>query len=189
MKNKLVLHICCAPDEAWGIESLYKEYDLYCFFYNPNIHPEDEYRLRLKESERIAAHFNIPFAHAPYEPHLWADAVNGLAHSKEGEERCRECFLLRLRRTAQFCKEISVPYFATVMSVSPHKKIGMINETGNIAAKEHGVEFLELDLKKNDGFKKSIELSNELFIYRQNYCGCILSRNERDIRKNNRKTA
>jgi predicted adenine nucleotide alpha hydrolase (AANH) superfamily ATPase len=186
MKPRLVLHICCAPDEAWVIKVLGQSYSLYSFFCNPNISPEDEYCKRLDEAQRVAARFGIEFAADPYDTQSWEDAVHDWEATPEGGARCEACFLLRLRRTALFCKEIGWETFATVMSVSPHKNVQMLNEAGTRAALENGVKFESFDFKKKDGFRKSVLFSQELGLYRQDYCGCRLSKNERDRRNANK---
>ena len=182
MKTKLVLHICCAPDEAWVVKSLQAEYELFCFFCNPNIQPEDEYKKRLKEAEKVARIYGVPIANDHYMPELWEKATHGLEHTPEGGERCMRCFLLRLKRTARFCQELGWALFTTVMSISPHKRIEMLNSAGKQAAEEYGVSYKEFDFKKKDGFINSIKLSRELGLYRQDYCGCLLSKKERDKR-------
>ena len=180
-----MLHICCAPDEAFVIQLLIEQFNLHCFFCNPNITPLYEYQKRLDEAARLAAHYAIPFEAAPYAPQDWYQAIQGLEDSAEGAGRCHACFMLRLRTTAQFCKKTGYDQFTTVMSVSPHKRISMLNECGLAAATESGIRYVPFDFKKNDGFKKSIQLSKDLNIYRQDYCGCILSLHERDLRKRN----
>lgn len=182
-KPHLVLHICCAPDEAWVVHSLRESYSLHCFFCNPNIAPASEYRLRLQEARSVAERFEVPFTEDTYDPDSWENAVMGVADTPEGGDRCSQCFTLRLGRTARFCAESGITSFTTVMSISPHKKITMLNEAGAAAAKEFGVEYIEFDFKKKDGFRKSIELSAALGLYRQDYCGCRLSRLERDRRR------
>ncbi len=186
-KPQLLLHICCAPDEAWGITVLQEKYDLHCFFCNPNIAPLEEYTLRLNEASKVAKHFSIPFETDEYQPETWKEAIAPHSNTPEGGERCRACFLLRLKRTAEFCAKREISEFTTVMSVSPHKNITMLNETGHTAADQFSVNYLETNLKKNDGFKKSIHLSHSLGLYRQDYCGCTLSKAERDIRVAQRK--
>lgn len=181
-KPKLLLHICCAPDEAWVVHSLSAGYSLYCFFCNPNIAPESEYDLRLREAKKVAKHYDVPFAADRYAPDSWEKSVLPFSHTPEGGERCFHCFSLRLERTAGFCAEITFPAFTTVMSISPHKRIDMLNETGIAAAKKYNVTYECFDFKKKDGFRNSIALSNELGLYRQDYCGCRLSRAERDQR-------
>jgi epoxyqueuosine reductase len=186
MNPKLLLHICCAPDEAWVIHTLHERYKLSCFFCNPNIAPSEEFVKRKKEAERAAAIYGIPFVSDDYQPDSWENAVAPVADTPEGGERCRRCFLLRLRRSAAFCESIGFPAFTTVMSVSPHKRIAMLNECGSIAAKEVGVEYAPFDFKKKDGFRNSIILSKELGLYRQDYCGCRLSKVESERRKADR---
>lgn len=183
---RLVLHICCAPDEAWVVHTLRDRYGLLCFFCNPNIAPHEEYRLRLEEAQRVAKHFAVSFTADRYDPDSWESAIHDVAGTPEGGERCRRCFMLRLGRTAAWCRENGWPAFTTVMSISPHKSITMLNECGSQCAAAHGVMYEPFDFKKNDGFRKSTVLSRELSLYRQDYCGCRLSRDERDLRKNRR---
>ncbi|HUI90920.1 MAG TPA: epoxyqueuosine reductase QueH [Chitinivibrionales bacterium] len=182
MKPRLLLHICCAPDEAWVVHSLCAEYDLRCYFCNPNIQPREEYDKRLVEARNTARRYGVSFDAAPYKPEDWETAVINFLDTPEGGARCEQCFLLRLRDTARFCKEIGWTSFTTVMSISPHKRIDMLNKTGKIAADEFGVTYEPFNFKKNDGFLKSIKLSRELGLYRQDYCGCRLSKEERNLR-------
>lgn len=187
MKPKLLLHICCAPDEAWVVHTLNREYELYCFFCNPNIQPAAEHEKRLSEARKVADHYGVPFDAAEYTPQSWENAIQGFEHTPEAGQRCTHCFLLRLRETARFCRAIDWPRFTTVMSISPHKKISMLNETGTRAAEEYEVSYEPFDFKKKNGFVNSIKLSNELGLYRQDYCGCRLSKAERDQRKHRKK--
>jgi predicted adenine nucleotide alpha hydrolase (AANH) superfamily ATPase len=183
MKPKLVLHVCCAPDEAYVVQLLKKSRDLLCFFCNPNIAPAEEYDLRLREAKRVADQYGVPFAADGYTPATWENAVSGAEETPEGGERCRRCFSLRLRRTAAFCKANKWPSFTTVMSISPHKSVPLLDECGMAAAHESGVVWEPFDFKKKDGFRESTILSKKLGLYRQDYCGCRLSRKERDLRK------
>jgi len=183
MKPKLFLHICCAPDEAYAVDLIKDSYEVHCFFCNPNIFPPEEYYLRLDEAEKAASVYGVPFTCDDYLPALWSDAVRGFIDTPEGGDRCGKCFLLRLSRTAQTCAEMGWPAFGTVMSVSPHKKVSMLDEAGEAAAKAHGVSYISFNFKKQDGFRKSIELSRKLGLYRQNYCGCEPSLNERKQRE------
>jgi epoxyqueuosine reductase len=183
MKQKLVLHICCAPDEAFVVSALSGEYDLRCFFCNPNIQPKDEYEKRLWEAKRVAARFQVPFDSSPYDPQSWENAVKDLDSTPEGGARCEQCFILRLRETARYCESIAWPYFTTVMSISPHKNIEMLNKAGTAAVKGFKVIYEPFNFKKNNGFQRSILLSKELGLYRQDYCGCRLSKAEREKRK------
>jgi predicted adenine nucleotide alpha hydrolase (AANH) superfamily ATPase len=181
-KPKLLLHICCAPDEAYAVDLIKDQYELRCFFCNPNIFPEDEFRLRLSEAKRAARIYGVPFAWDDHDYGAWVNATAGLTETPEGGARCRECFFLRLKRAAEVCKEMSWPAFGTVMSVSPHKKTAMLDEAGNRAAALCGVGYVPFDFKKKDGFRRSVALSRELGLYRQDYCGCELSRVERNLR-------
>lgn len=182
-KPPLVLHICCAPDEAWVVNTLEKQYNLYCFFCNPNISPLKEYQIRLQEAQTVANRFNVPFFSDPYQPDSWEKAIEGFQNTPEGGERCKRCFLLRLGRTAEFCRKMNLPSFTTVMSISPHKKVSVLNETGKTAASNYDVTYQCFDFKKKNGFQQSIILSKKLGLYRQDYCGCRLSMAERDLRK------
>jgi len=183
MFPKLVLHACCAPDEAYVVHLLKESRELYCYFSNPNIQPQEEYDRRRDEAQRVADRFSVPFVSPPYEPHVWEEAIRGLENTPEGGARCSTCFLLRLRQTAQFTRQIGWPSFASVMSISPHKNTDMLDEAGRQAAREYDVTYESFNFKKQDGFRKSIALSNELGLYRQDYCGCRLSKAERDIRR------
>lgn len=182
MKPQLLLHICCAPDEAWVVHSLKDQYTLHCYFCNPNIAPQEEYTLRLTEAALVAKRYNIPFSADNYNPNSWEAAIAPYCTTVEGGMRCLSCFSLRLERTAQYCKTIGFPAFTTVMSISPHKRITMLDTAGIEAAEKQQVVFQSFNFKKNDGFKNSIALSHELGLYRQDYCGCRLSRAERDRR-------
>jgi predicted adenine nucleotide alpha hydrolase (AANH) superfamily ATPase len=182
MKPQLVLHICCAPDEAWVVHSLRDQYDLHCFFCNPNISPLNEYNLRLEQAKNVAQYYNVRFSSDEYNPQSWEQAIAEVSDTPERGERCRRCFHLRLTRTALFCKENGYKTFTTVMSVSPHKNITMLNETGQSIALAQEILYMAFDFKKNNGFRNSITLSKELGLYRQDYCGCRLSKRERDER-------
>lgn len=179
----LVLHICCAPDEAWVVHTLQQTYNLHCFFCNPNISPINEYELRLNEAKKVAQIYNVPFYSDQYEPSWWEQAISPFSDTPEGGERCRRCFLVRLQRTAIFCQQNGFKDFTTVMSISPHKSIHMLNEAGNLAAQEFNCTYLPFDFKKKNGFLQSVALSKELGLYRQDYCGCYLSKSERESRK------
>jgi len=183
MKPKLVLHVCCAPDEAYVVQTLRESRDLICFFCNPNIAPAEEYDRRLREARLVAERYGVPFSADGYAPDSWENAMNGAGDTPEGGERCRRCFTLRLRRTAAFCQTRGWSSFTTVMSISPHKSVTLLNECGMAAAREYGVAWEPSDFKKKDGFRNSTLLSKKLGLYRQDYCGCRISRTERDLRK------
>jgi predicted adenine nucleotide alpha hydrolase (AANH) superfamily ATPase len=185
-KPKLLLHICCAPDEAYAVDLIRDEYELHCFFCNPNIFPEDEFLLRLNEANRAAEIYGVPFTWDEYDHGAWTGATAEHTDTPESGARCRECFLLRLRRAAEVCRKMGWPAFGTVMSVSPHKKTAMLDEAGRTAAAACGVGYVPFDFKKKNGFNKSIALSRRLGLYRQGYCGCGLSLKEMELRKKRR---
>jgi predicted adenine nucleotide alpha hydrolase (AANH) superfamily ATPase len=184
MSKRLLLHICCAPDEAWVLSQLRDKYELHSFFYNPNIYPPDEYEGRLKEAEWVAKKYGIAFTAGDYNPGDWENVVKGYEGTPEQGARCFQCFLLRLRKSAEFCKSIGFESFTTVMSISPHKRIEMLNRAGEKAAEEYGVVYEKFNFKKDNGFINSVKLSKDLGLTRQDYCGCRLSLKEREKRKN-----
>ena len=174
-KSSLLLHICCAPCSPYAIDLLRKDYDVTAYFYDPNIHPEEEYRFRLKEMKRFSHEINLPFISAEYDVERWFDITKGHEMDQEKGERCSLCFDLRLDKTVRFAKENGFDFFATVLSISPHKDAKMINRVGQILSKKYGIKFLEANFKKREGFKKSVLLSKEYGLKRQDYCGCIYS--------------
>lgn len=168
------------------VSELKDKYELHSFFCNPNIYPPKEYENRLAEAKLVAVKCGIPFSADDYNPDDWENAIKGYEDTPEGGARCFQCFLLRLRRSAEFCSSIGFESFTTVMSISPHKKFDMLNRAGEIAAEEFGVVYEKFNFKKNNGFLNSVKLSKELGLTRQDYCGCRLSlkeRNERNKRK------
>lgn len=183
MKKRLLLHICCAPDEAWVLSQLKDEYEIHSFFCNPNIYPTEEYDSRVKEAEWVAEKYGVQFTADEYNPEDWDMAVKGCEETPEQGARCFQCFLLRLRRSAEFCRSIGFTSFATVMSISPYKKIEMLNRAGQISADEYGATYERFNFKKKNGFLESVKLSKELGLTRQDYCGCRLSLKERDQRQ------
>ena len=171
MKNILV-HTCCATCGVYCLEKLASEgWNVTGYFYNPNIHPESEYEKRKNELAKL--NFNIIIADEP--PQNWFDAVKGYEEEKEGGKRCEICFRLRLEQTALYAKENGFKAFTTVLTVSPHKNSSIINEIGTELAQKYQITFLEENFKKNDGFKKTIDLAKIHNFYRQNYCGCEYS--------------
>lgn len=176
--KKLLLHICCAPDAAVVVERLRTEYDITGFFYNPNIHPQQEYQLRVKEMERVAFKMSFPLQVGTYDADHWFALTKGLEELPEGGERCKLCFQLRLETTARFAANSKFDLFTTVLTVSPHKKAALINKLGKSIAEQYRVLFLEANFKKRDGFKRSLELSKLFNLYRQDYCGCVYSKQQ-----------
>ena len=161
------------------MELLRKKYEIVAYFYNPNIHPKLEYELRLENMIRLAEIYDIQLIVGEYDVKSWFEAIRGLEGEKEGGRRCRKCFELRLKETANLAKELGIGIFATTLTVSPHKNAQTINLVGREISDRYNIEFLEADFKKKDGFKKSVELSRKLGLYRQDYCGCIYSIRER----------
>jgi predicted adenine nucleotide alpha hydrolase (AANH) superfamily ATPase len=184
--KKLLLHVCCAPDATVAIERLAPEFDLTIFFYNPNIHPEKEYHLRAQEMEKLLHLLNIPFIPAEYDSSAWFKLVKGLEHLPEGGERCTRCFEIRLEMSAKIAAASGFELFTTVLTVSPHKDANRINKIGFEAGQKWEILFMEANFKKKDGFKRSLELSKQYGLYRQDYCGCIFSQIEREKFKSTR---
>ncbi len=187
-KPKLLLHICCAPDEVYVVHSMHKEFDLHCFFCNPNIQPESEYNKRLDEAKMVAEKYGVPFTADEYKPQNWETRVREpWGHTPEKGERCNHCFDMRMERTAKFCKELGWDKFASVLSMSPQKRIEMIDRAGIEAAEKYGVIFEPYNFKKKNGYLNSKKLSDEYNLYRQDYCGCHLSKTERERDKKEKK--
>ncbi|HFE53086.1 MAG TPA: epoxyqueuosine reductase QueH [Bacteroidetes bacterium] len=186
-KPRLLLHVCCAPDATVGFERLGQDYDITAFFYNPNIHPRAEYELRASELERLCREMHVPLLAAPYDPERWFALTRGLEWEPEKGRRCDICFEMRLEATAAKAAELGFEYIAAVLTVSPHKLAQRINEIGLRVAQKYGVTYLPTDLKKKDGFKRSVELSKQFKLYRQDYCGCIYSKRDRELWKRRKK--
>ena len=170
MKPKLLLHSCCGPCSSYVITSLMDSFDITLFFYNPNIEPYEEYEKRKENQIKLCNTLNIKIIDSDYDNETFKNI--GLSNELEKGKRCEECFRLRLNKTASKAKE----YFGTTLTVSPHKNSELINEIGLELEKKYNVKFLLRDFKKNDGYKKSIELANMHNLYRQNYCGCLYSK-------------
>ena len=178
-KPKILLHSCCAPCSTAVIERLQETYDITILYYNPNIYPEAEYLKRKNEEIRYVNHLNesssefkISMMDCDYESEKFYELTKGLEKEREGGARCVVCFKLRLEETAKRAKENGFDVFGTTLTVSPHKNAEIINAIGNSLAKEYGVSYLESNFKKQNGYKRSVELAKENGIYRQNYCGC-----------------
>lgn len=176
----LLLHSCCAPCSSYVIEYMSQYFDVMVFYYNPNISDNDEYRKRVEEQKRFIGEFpaanKVSFIEGDYEPNVYFKNVKGLEKCEEGGERCFVCYKMRLEKTAKLAKELKFDYFTTTLTISPLKKSAKLNEIGVGLAEKYGVEYLLSDFKKKEGYKRSIELSNEYGLYRQNYCGCVFSR-------------
>jgi epoxyqueuosine reductase len=177
---KLLLHSCCAPCSSYVLEYLSQYFSITVFFYNPNIHPKEEYDRRLNDQKKFLKQFpvenKINFIEGKYEPDVFFKEVKGLENEPEGGKRCLKCFYLRLDKTAKKAQELKIPYFTTTLTISPHKNAVAINQIGNEIANKYQLNYLFSDFKKRDGFKRSIILSKQYGLYRQNYCGCIFSK-------------
>lgn len=175
----LLLHTCCAPCSSYCIEYLSNYFNITVLYYNPNIYPESEYIHRKAEQIRLIGEMNtkypVKFIDCDFESEKFYEAVNGMENCREGGERCFKCYRLRLTKAARVASQNGFDYFTTSLTISPLKNAGKINEIGEELAKEYKVNFLPSDFKKKEGFKRSIELSKEYNLYRQNYCGCVYS--------------
>lgn len=176
--KKMLLHSCCGPCSTAVIEVLKNDFDLTIFYYNPNIDTDEEYKHRLNEQIRYCKQVGVKVIEEGYNPEDFYSQVKGLENEKEGGARCPVCFKLRLRRTAQKAKEEDFDCFGTTLTVSPHKNAEIINAIGKSIEQEEKIEFIEGNYKKKDGYKKSIELSKQYNLYRQNYCGCKFSKGQ-----------
>jgi len=179
-KKSLLLHACCAPCSCYVVELLKNDFDITLFYYNPNISPLKEYIRRLAELERFAGEKNIPLLTGERDLREWVAVVRDTMYLGERSVRCRTCYRFRLERTFRKAREDGYNVVSTVLSISPHKDAGKINEAGKELEKKYGIMFLEGDFKKQDGFRKASELSAFYGFYRQNYCGCAYSKLERE---------
>lgn len=184
---RLFLHSCCAPCSSYCLEYLCQYFAITVFYYNPNISAEAEYRKRVEEQKRLIASYNeekkghpIAVIEGDYEPGRFFEMAKGYENCPEGGERCFRCFDLRLRETAVRAKEGVYDYFATTLTISPLKNAAKLNEIGQALGEEYGVMWLPSDFKKKNGYKRSIELSAQYDLYRQDYCGCAFSKAERE---------
>lgn len=188
---RLFLHSCCAPCSSYVLEYLSQYFEITDFFYNPNISPREEYKKRTEELKRLIE--EMPFVHKPvlvegtYCPEKFFEMAKGLEHVPEGGERCFKCYRMRLEETAKLAAEGGYDYFATTLTITPLKNAAKLNEIGEELEKLYHVRHLPSDFKKKNGYKRSTELSGEYHLYRQDYCGCIFSRQERERQKQEQK--
>ena len=179
-RPRLLLHSCCGPCSTTVLTLLVEFFDITVLYYNPNIEPMAEYEHRKQEQIRFIKEFNnehINFMDCDYNNQDFRRKVQGLEQEREGGARCAVCFKLRLNYTASLAKKENFDYFGTTLTVSPHKNSDVINKIGSLLEKEYGVNYLYSDFKKKDGYKKSVEISKKYNLYRQDYCGCLLGRN------------
>lgn len=184
---RLFLHSCCAPCSSYVLEYLSPYFEITDFFYNPNISPREEYEKRAKELQKLIE--EMPLVHKPvflegeYRPEDFFEMAKGLEDVPEGGERCFQCYRMRLEEAARLAAEGSYDYFATTLTISPLKNAAKLNEIGEELEKIYHVKHLPSDFKKRNGYKRSTELSAEYQLYRQDYCGCVFSKQERERQK------
>lgn len=174
-RPKLLMHSCCAPCSSYCITYLKEYFDITILYYNPNIEPYEEYLKRKEEQIRLCDILGVGIMDCDYDNEAFRKMVFGLENEKEGGLRCFSCYELRLRKTAELASKFD--YFTTTLTVSPYKNSNKINEIGLKLQDEYGVKYLVSDFKKKEGYKKSIELSKKYNLYRQNFCGCVYSKN------------
>ena len=183
----LLLHSCCAPCSSYCIEYLSQFFYVTVFYYNPNIYPDEEYYHRVKEQQRFIKEFPtkypVKFIEGDYDKSSFYEIAKGLEKEPEKGKRCHRCYDFRLRRTAAVAKEKGFDFFSTTLTISPMKDSQVLNEIGASIGKELGVDWLYSDFKKREGYKRSTEISREYDMYRQDYCGCVYSYNERQLQK------
>ena len=183
----LLLHSCCAPCSSYCIEYLSQFFYITVFYYNPNIYPDEEYYHRVKEQQRFIKEFPtkypVKFIEGDYDKSSFYEIAKGLEKEPEKGKRCHRCYDLRLRRTATVAKEKGFDFFSTTLTISPMKDSQVLNEIGVSIGTELGINWLYSDFKKREGYKRSTEISKEYDMYRQDYCGCVYSYNERQLQK------
>ncbi|MBR5127050.1 MAG: epoxyqueuosine reductase QueH [Roseburia sp.] len=180
----LLLHSCCAPCSSYCLEYLSNYFRITVFYYNPNIYPEEEYHKRAEEQrrfiEQLPVKYPISFVEGVFDKERFYETVKGYEDCPEGGERCFKCYELRLEETVKLAKEMGMDYFTTTLSISPLKNAEKLNEIGEKLGVIYEVAHLGSDFKKKNGYKRSVELSNEYGMYRQYYCGCVYSKAQRD---------
>lgn len=184
---RLLLHSCCAPCSSYVLEYLSRYFEITVLYYNPNIFPKEEYTYRIEEQQRLITAMNdkgqgypIFMIATDYEPEAFYEIAKGLEQEPEGGERCFHCYELRLREAANYAKKGAFDYFTTTLSISPLKNAAKLNEIGGEIAKEYDLAYLYSDFKKKNGYQRSVELSAIYNLYRQDYCGCVYSKMERE---------
>ena len=186
----LLLHSCCAPCSSYVLEYLSEYFSITVFYYNPNIFPEEEFIKRIQEQDmliqKLPVKHEIKLIAGNYDSERFYEMAKGLEQVPEGGERCFKCYELRLRKTAELAKAGGYDYFTTTLSIIPLKNAQKLNEIGERLAEEYGLQYLCSDFKKKNGYKRSTELSREYGVYRQDYCGCVYSKIEREKQKQNK---
>ena len=192
-RPSLLLHACCAPCSSYVLEYLHEYFNITLFFYNPNISPKSEHDVRYEELRRLVSEMGtrmgfedkIDVVSSEYEPERFFQIAKGLETLPEGDVRCRKCYELRLRKTAQAAAEGGFDYFTTTLSISPHKRADWLCEIGKELSCQYGVEYLYSDFKKRGGYLRSCQLSEAYGLYRQDFCGCVYSKVAREKQKEN----
>ena len=192
-RKKLLLHSCCGPCSSYVISYLANHFDITVLYYNPNIFPHEEYLKRKEEQIKVINELNKEYSNriniidCEYDNDKYENKIKGLENEPERGKRCEICYQMRMKKTASIAKEKEYDYFCTTLSVSPYKNANLINKIGKELEQKYQINWLYSDFKKKDGYKKSIQLSNKYNLYRQNYCGCIYSKNNlKSIDNNNR---
>ncbi len=184
--KSVVLHSCCAPCSSYCVEYLSNYFDIMVLFFNPNIYPREEYFRRVKEQKEFLSRMKSPnkldFIEGDYDTMVFYNNASSRVVESEGERACQNCYRFRLEKAAELALDMGYDYFATTLSISPHKNSQDINRIGEEVADRIGICHLPSDFKKKNGYKRSVELSNDLGLYRQDYCGCVYSKVERDRR-------
>ena len=183
----LLLHSCCAPCSSYVLEYLSEYFQITLFYYNPNIYPPEKYKKRVLEQQdlirRMEVRHTVKFLEGAYDTERFYQTARGMEDLPEGQERCFGCYELRLREAAEKAKEMNADYFTTTLSISPMKNVDKLNEIGEKVAAEFGLRYLNSDFKKKNGYRRSVELSGIYGLYRQDYCGCVFSKRERERKK------
>lgn len=184
---RLLLHGCCAPCSSYVLEYLSRFFSITIWYYNPNISPEEEYRKRAAELQRLVqqlpTRYPVTVEVPAWDPAPFWQVSKGLENEPEGGARCRACFSLRLREAAALARSRGYDWYCTTLSISPLKSAALLNELGETIGSEYGISYLPSDFKKKEGYKRSLELSREYGLYRQDYCGCVFSQAERELQK------
>lgn len=186
-KPSLLLHACCAPCSSYVLEYLANYFNITLFYYNPNIEPEAEYRYRIAEVKRLVNEMmpegRVKVVEGRYDPERFHEAVRGLEQEREGGRRCRVCYRLRLEEAGAAAQRLGCEFFTTTLTISPLKDAAALNAIGEELGPIYQTKYLVSDFKKREGYKRSIQLSADYHLYRQDYCGCVYSKAEREKRK------
>lgn len=179
---QLLLHSCCGPCSSAVLERLTQHFTVTLLYYNPNIWPAQEYTRRMQEQkkllQKLPAQYPVYFEEIVYNHQEFLDVCTGLQAEPEGGKRCEACFVLRLKKAAEFAAQNGIGWLTTTLTVSPHKNAHLLNQVGAKAVAEYGIQFLPSDFKKKNGYKRSLELSALYGLYRQQYCGCEFSQRQ-----------